>query len=453
MALSAFAPAARFFESALELWPADDAERPRLLLRCGEALAESGRGAAVDVLEEAQEASLGAGMVEEAAEALALLGQLRVDLGLPSESFDEVDRAVALVQDRGASAAKARVYAQAARRNAIGGRHVEAIRLSDTALGLAEALELPDTRGYSLNTRGMVRVTGGDLGGIEDLEASIAIAGERRTSDLARGYGNLASIQVDLGDLRRARELHQRGLEAASRMGQENDVRWLDSELSVDRYLVGDWSEALLGFDRRITESATSSFFMEAPCRQFRALIRLARGNFAGALEDSERGLALAESGGGDPQMLLPALATAALCGLEMGDEDRAASLADRLGDMGRSDLLAHWWFLEFAFVLVGLGRSAEVGLARAGFPTPTRWLDVATSYAAGDMSAAAETLSAMGARPFEAYVRLRAAEELAAGGRRSEAQGELRRALEFWQGVGASTYVRRGEALLPASA
>ena len=38
MALSAFAPAARFFESALELWPADDAERPRLLLRCGEAL-------------------------------------------------------------------------------------------------------------------------------------------------------------------------------------------------------------------------------------------------------------------------------------------------------------------------------------------------------------------------------------------------------------------------------
>ena len=161
---------------------------------------------------------------------------------------------------------------------------------------------------------------------------------------------------------------------------------------------------------------------MEAPCRQGRALIRLARGNFAGALEDSERGLALAESGGGDPQMLLPALATAALCGLEMGDEDRAASLADRLGDMGRSDLLAHWWFLEFAFVLVGLGRSAEVGLARAGFPTPTRWLDVATSYAAGDMSAAAETLSAMGARPFEAYVRLRG--RRGARGRRSSVGG-----------------------------
>ncbi len=454
MALSAFAAAARFFESALELWPADDTERPKLLLRCAEALAETGRGSAVDFLEEARDASLGAGLVEEAAEAVALLGQFRVDQGLPNESLDDMDRAVALVQDRGASAAKARVYAQAARRNAVAGRLAEAIRLSEVALGLAEELELPDTRGYTLNTRGMVRVVGGDLGGIEDVEASIEIAGERRTADLARAYGNLASIQVDLGDLRRARGLHECGLEAASRMGQENDVRWLDGELSVDRYLLGEWSEALHGFDRRIAESVTIPFFMEAPCRQLRALIRVARGNFAGALEDSERGLALAESSGGDPQMLLPALATAALCGLEIGDEGRAASLADRLlGDMRSSKLLAHWWFLKFAFVLVGLGRSAEVGPAAAGFPTPTRWLEAATSYAAGDLSAAGETLSTMGARPFEAYVRLRAAEELLGRGLRSVADEELRRALDFWHEVGASTYVRRGEALLPASA
>jgi tetratricopeptide (TPR) repeat protein len=193
---------------------------------------------------------------------------------------------------------------------------------------------------------------------------------------------------------------------------------------------------------------------MEAPCRGFRALIRLARGNFAGALEDCERGLELAESSGSDSQMLLPTLAAAALCRLETGDEGEAGSLADRLQvEIKSSELLAHSWFLELAFVLVGLGRSAEVGPAAAGFPTPTLWLEAATSYAAGDMSGAVETLSAMGARPFEAYVRLRAAEGLAAGGRRPEAQEELRRALDFWHEVGASTYVRQGEALLPASA
>jgi class 3 adenylate cyclase/tetratricopeptide (TPR) repeat protein len=453
MALSAFAAAARSFVSALELWPAEDAERPKLLLRCGEALYTS-HGAGLEFLEEARDLSLGYGMVEEAAEAEAFLGQLRYDQGLPDEALGHMDRAVALIEDRAASPAKASVYAQAARRNAIRGRRAEAIRLSDAALALGDELQLPDARAYTLNTRGMVRVIGGDLGGVEDLEASIAIAGERRTADLARGYGNLASMQVDLGDLRRGRELHERGLEAAARMGQENDVRWFEGELSVDRYLVGEWGEALQGFDRGIAESATSPFFMEAPCRGFRALIRLARGNFAGALEDCERVLELAESSGSDSQMLLPTLAAAALCRLETGDEGEAGSLADRLQvEIKSSELLAHSWFLEFAFVLVGLGRSAEVGPAAAGFPTPTLWLEAATSYAAGDMSGAVETLSAMGARPFEAYVRLRAAEELVALGRRSEADQELHRALEFWQAVGASTYVRRGEALLPASA
>jgi len=453
MALSAFAPAARYFESALELWPADDLERPKLLLRCGHALYTS-RGAGADVLVEARDAALDAGMVEEAAEAEALLGQLRYDQGLPDESLGHLDRAVALIEARGASAAKASVFAQAARRNAIAGRRAEAIRLSEPALRLAEALELPDTRGYILNTRGMVRLFGGDLGGIGDLEESIGIAEERRTADLARGYGNLASLMVDMGEIRRARELHERGLEVASRMGQENDVRWLDAELSVDRYLVGEWSEALPGFDRRIAESATAPFFMEAPCREFRALIRLARGNFAGALEDCERALVLGQSSATDSQLFLPTLAATALCSLETGDEDRAASLADRLlAEMRNREVLAHWWFLDLAFTLVGLGRSAEVGRAAAGFPTRTLWLEAATSYAAGDISAAAETLAEMGARPFEAYVRLRAAEKLIAHGRRTEADDELRRALTFWNEVEASTYVRQGEALLRASA
>ncbi|HVD09349.1 MAG TPA: AAA family ATPase [Gaiellaceae bacterium] len=452
MALSAFAAAARFFESALELWPADDAERPKLLLRCGEALYTS-RGAGIEFLEEARDASLGAGMVEEAAEAEALLGQLRYDQGLPDEALGHMDRAVALIEDRAASAAKASVYAQAARWKALTGNRTEAIRLSDAALALGDELQLLDATAYTLNTRGMVRVIGGDLGGIEDLEASIVVAGERRPADLARGYGNLASMQVDLGNLTRGRELHERGLEAASRMGQENDVRWLDAELSCDRFLAGEWNEALRGFDLRIAESATSPFFMEAPCRGLRALIRLARGNFAGALEDCERGLALGASSRGDSQTFLPILAKAALCRLETGDEGRAGSLADRLVEIKSRALLAHSWFLELTFVLVGLGRSAEVGPAAAGFPTPTLWLEVATSYAAGDPLAAAEMLFSMGARPYEAYVRLRAAEELVALGRRSEADQELRRTLDFWHAVGASTYVRRGEALLPASA
>jgi hypothetical protein len=37
--------------------------------------------------------------------------------------------------------------------------------------------------------------------------------------------------------------------------------------------------------------------------------------------------------------------------------------------------------------------------------------------------------------------------------GRRAEADAELKRSLAFWRSVGATAYVREGEALLAASA
>lgn len=72
---------------------------------------------------------------------------------------------------------------------------------------------------------------------------------------------------------------------------------------------------------------------------------------------------------------------------------------------------------------------------------------------ARGELVEAAELLGANGLRTEEAYTRLRAAEALTAAGRRAEAQLQLERALAFYRSVGATTYVRRGEALLPASA
>jgi hypothetical protein len=54
-----------------------------------------------------------------------------------------------------------------------------------------------------------------------------------------------------------------------------------------------------------------------------------------------------------------------------------------------------------------------------------------------------------MGSLPDEAYARLRAAETLAAAGRRDEGGEELERALEFYRRVGAVRYLREAEALL----
>ena len=58
-----------------------------------------------------------------------------------------------------------------------------------------------------------------------------------------------------------------------------------------------------------------------------------------------------------------------------------------------------------------------------------------------------------IGYRPGEAYARLRAAKELVEEGKRAEADAELNRSLAFWREVGATRYVREGEALLAESA
>jgi hypothetical protein len=54
-----------------------------------------------------------------------------------------------------------------------------------------------------------------------------------------------------------------------------------------------------------------------------------------------------------------------------------------------------------------------------------------------------------MGARPEEAWARLHAAERFVREDRRHEGDEQLQQALAFYRSVGASRYVREGEALL----
>ena len=92
------------------------------------------------------------------------------------------------------------------------------------------------------------------------------------------------------------------------------------------------------------------------------------------------------------------------------------------------------------------LGRSADGLDVLSRLETSTPWRTAALAYTKGDRNRAADILGGMGNHTDEAYARLRAAEE----GGTSE---QLERALEFFGGVAATAYVRRVEALYPASA
>jgi hypothetical protein len=83
----------------------------------------------------------------------------------------------------------------------------------------------------------------------------------------------------------------------------------------------------------------------------------------------------------------------------------------------------------------------------------PSPWTEAAAEIARGDYQRAADIYAEMGTLPNEAYTRLRAAEHLVREEPRGEADEQLHRALAFWRSVGATRYVREGEALLAATA
>jgi tetratricopeptide (TPR) repeat protein len=292
---------------------------------------------------------------------------------------------------------------------------------------------------------------------VRDLEASIAIA-EKVSSpwDEARGYLNLASVIGSLGDLRRCRDLHERATEISHRYGLETGIRFLRGERALDLYHAGEWEEALRIADEFIAEvEVGSAHYMESICRMVRAWIRLSRGQLEAALTDGARALAVARDAK-DPQALHPTLAEYARLLLMAGRPGEAVATANELleiADPDEEQLVRSLWIVPIAFVLAESGRATEA-LEQADATRPaTRWAKAAREIARGEFLDAADVLAEIGALSDEAYTRLLGAERLMVEGREADAQAQLSKALAFYRSVGATAYVRRGEALLASTA
>jgi hypothetical protein len=106
----------------------------------------------------------------------------------------------------------------------------------------------------------------------------------------------------------------------------------------------------------------------------------------------------------------------------------------------------------DLAWLMIGLNRRHELAQATKQAPIRTPWIDAAEAIADGAYGEAADLYARTGARPLEAYTRLRAAAELVDAARRTEADAQLHRALAFWRSVDATRYLRDGEALLAAT-
>ena len=458
-ALNALGAAARWYRAALELWPAADPERPRLLMRLARAAywaEEPDAEGLAEALEEARDGLLAGGDRAAAAEAESLLSTIALLLRRGRRAEEHAWRAVALLEGTGPSPTAARVLNQRASLSIVRGRADEAIRVARQALAMAEPLGLDDERGQSLMTLGSGRFVRGDLGGLDDLEQAVAIHLATRSPRACDDYANLASLQIAAGDLARGFELQARAREVAERFGLTVNLRELRYERVSEDYWSGRWQAAVTALERLFAELATGAYSLGEPQgRIIRGWVRLAAGDPAGALDDLDTGL-VASRAAGDVQFELPLAAVRALALLAAGDRERAGAQASELLSKleGRKGCYSNPdWSGSLAVVLEALGRGRELLdlLAAVGGPTP--WFEAAAAVAAGDFEAAADRYAAIGSRPDEAFARLLAAERLVVAGRRAEAEEQARNVLAFAGEAGAAGWLRRAEALLAASA
>lgn len=435
LALGAFASAVRLYEQALGLCSADAADRPRLLLSYARALWDAkveGEGAAL----EARDQLLAAGDRDGAAAASALLSEMRWYRGDRDGAFRHLDDAVELAPGRAESAEQALVLARLARTQMLAASYDAALASGREALALAEHLGDVELQAEALNSIGSARVRRGDEQGFGDLERAIELAAGTRAAIVA--YNNLGALLAEAGRRDASDDVLDRGRALAAQLGDRLYLEWFDAERIGRRARDGDWDGAIADADEWLA-SRKHPVYPTIGVRSTRALLRHARGDSAGALDDVAQ-IEREARAAGDPQTLIPTLAGAAFILLEEGDAAAARARAEEAiagceatGDV--SPLAA----VDLSVVAdaTGLGDEAMAVLARA--PQTNVYREVAARYLAGDLEGAADELEHFGADWQAAYIRLRLAE-------RGEA--DLEPALAYYRRVGADRYTARAEAL-----
>ena len=438
----AYPAAARFFRDALELWPDDDPARPQLLFSLGKALFWSER-AGTDELVRARDALVAAGDLGRASRADVLLSRLAIARGDPEEASLHAAAAVALLQDAPSSAEQAEAVSNLAAVHAVRGESERALEASAEALALAETLSLDEIRAESLTFRGHARILDGDEGGIADLELAVEVAEDTSAPAVVRSCANLATSLVELGQLERAWVVYERGRTAAEHFGDALGMHWLAAERPYELYWRGEWDDALVAAESLLLEQDAG--YGGYAGSSVRAWIRLARGDLAGALDDSATALGFARRAN-DAAALCPALALRARVLAEARRREEAMPIADEAvaAASGRGVLLS-FWTADLADALHELDRGHGLpGNANGG----SRWLVAAHHVLAGSHTDAAAAYAVIGARPEEAKARLRASKALATSGDPAAANEELVRAREFYVGVGAHAYAGARESV-----
>ena len=230
--------------------------------------------------------------------------------------------------------------------------------------------------------------------------------------------------------------------DTALRFGHPVGVLWPEMVLLMHRIVQVDLSETLAGVEAMWPKVSEDSQIHHGLVIA-RAWALTARGEVGQALADLEPALAQARRIG-DAQALAPTLSTKAFALFVAGRDEEANATADELLS-GAAMMTPGNPVADLVLALSERGRGADWLAACKDTHRESEWVKAGTAAATGDFVRAADIYGAIGARFFEAWAQLIAAE------RGDLSQLEPARA--FFAAQDATPFLRRCEAVLPLSA
>jgi class 3 adenylate cyclase/tetratricopeptide (TPR) repeat protein len=443
--LYALEAAERLYDAALPLYEDGSPERGRLLLRRAAPVLLNIGGGDLERLAQAADALIAAGDSARAAEAEMLISMTFWFQGRLPLADEHSERAVELLEGAPPSRSTAWVRTRRASRELIIGEEERGLELA--LQSRSEAAEVGSDEGISdaQSLIGLARIHQGHHGeGLADIEQAIELAvkaGSIRA--VSRAYNSLSVALLMSGDIEGAYEARREAERSDRRLGSKFQQTWYESILSDFQYRRGNWSEALEHAERAIGPfEAGSPHYNAAQPYLMRALIRLAREEVTGAIEDAEQALEFVGEAG-DLQQLSFALPSSAYIFALVSETGRARELLHAFLEpfqKGRTMGFAATTLPVATIAAFHVGLEAELLSALDPHPE-TLWSNVVRAGIAGDFAEAAELLQRAGAKTDEAEARLHAG-----------TGDQLEQALEFYRSVSATRFIGEGEALLAAA-
>jgi len=459
----------RSLRIALEM-TADPSERVELMRATGQMALAAGRNeVALELFTDAREAAREAGDERTAALIGGPLGTALTRLGRNEEATEQVQAALDALHDTTHDSDVGRLHFVLGRSRAALGQFEQAVLPLERALGIAEALQLPDLLSQALTGKAVMYV---NTARVE--EARLLLAGaadiarrDSRTVDLSRAIGNLGNLEMEW-DLPEAFDHLETARQLSVRHGDRYMTNIQTGNLMVVHLFAGRWTEVerladeLLAGNDGIAAGGMEDLYVRL------AMLHALRGEVDAARES----LAQLASWEHSDEREARALHGVALLSVHVAEGDWQAAfehgrevLSFTLESLAASNETVRWLWPVTMEAALGVGRldvvrdlisllserppghippflNVQLVRSRALLAAAEgRHDDVET-----DMNAVVERLRDLGYRYWLAGAQTDLAQWLIEQGRGSEAEPLLTDAMETLRGLGAAPALRRSE-------